>query len=242
MRVLVLGGTTEGRALAGELASRGVDVVSSLAGDVASPRLPAGAVRVGGFGGVEGLVAYLTDERIDAVVDATHPFARTMTEHAARACAATGVRLIRLSRPSWGSRPDASSWHWVDSLEQAREVAETLGRVVFLAIGRQELGVFRGWTDRPVVARMVDAPQPEVPATWRVIRARGPFRLADEIELMSGAGVEVLVTKDSGGSTAAKLDAAARLGVAVVIVRRPPIPAGVPEASGVAEILRLLGR
>ena len=235
MSALLLGGTAEARDLAARLVAADVEVVSSLAGDVAAPLLPAGKVRIGGFGGVHGLAGYLRANAVSAVVDATHPFAATMTAHAAAACAVTGVALLRLERPSWAARPDAEHWHWVGSLDEARGEAERLGERVFLAIGRQELGVFAGWTDRYVLARMVDAPGFAPPATWEVVRARGPFRLPDELELLTSRAIDVLVTKDSGGGTDAKLDAAATLGVPVVAVRRPPPPEGIGVASSVDE-------
>ena len=237
MTVLLLGGTAEARLLAAGLAAAGVPVVTSLAGDVTDLRLPAGAVRVGGFGGAPGLAAHLRDQGVSAVVDATHPFAAQITANAAAACAETGVALLRLSRPGWSGRPDAASWHWVDSLAEAREVAQTLGERVFLATGRQTLPEFVGWTERFVLVRVVDAPEFAVPASWEVLRARGPFDLADERELLRGRGIDVLVTKDSGGATDAKLDAAAELGVAVVIVRRPALPVGVAVVDTVAEAL-----
>ena len=237
MTVLLLGGTAEARSLADRLAAAGVPVVTSLAGDVAEPRLPAGSVRVGGFGGADGLAAYLRDNDITVMVDATHPFAERMTANAAAACAATGVALLRLSRPGWADRPEAAVWHWVDTLAEARRVAETLGERIFLATGRQSLAAFAGWTDRYVLLRVIDVPEIEPPATWEVLRARGPFTLGGELDLLRGRGIDVLVTKDSGGPTDAKLDAATRLGVAVVVVRRPPLLPGVPVVATVAEAL-----
>jgi precorrin-6A/cobalt-precorrin-6A reductase len=235
MTVLVLGGTAEARRLAGHLVADRVSVVTSLAGEVSAPRLPPGEVRVGGFGGADGLADHLRDHGVVAMVDATHPFAATMTAHAAAASAATGVPLLRLQRPGWAGRPDAATWHWVDSAGEALVEAESLGERVFLAIGRQSLPAFATWTDRPVLARVVDPPELGVPATWQVLRARGPFRLADELALLRENDIDVLVTKDSGGPTAAKLDAAALLGVPVVVLRRPPLPEGVPVVGTVAE-------
>ncbi|MGB7963808.1 MAG: cobalt-precorrin-6A reductase [Propionicimonas sp.] len=237
MTVLLLGGTAEARTLAHELVAAGVPVVTSLAGDVTDLRRPAGAVRVGGFGGVPGLAAYLREQGVTAVVDATHPFAAQITANAAVACGETGVALLRLSRPGWSGRPDAASWYWVESMAEARKVAQTLGERVFLATGRQTLPDFVGWTDRYVLVRVVDAPEFAVPSTWEVLRARGPFDLAEERELLRGRGIDVLVTKDSGGATDAKLDAAAEIGVAVVIVRRPALPVGVAVVGSVAEAL-----
>ncbi len=235
MSVLLLGGTAEARRLAELLVADGVPVVTSLAGDVVDLRLPPGEVRVGGFGGIDGLVAYLRDHGVTGVVDATHPYAEQMTGNAAAACARTGVPLLRLSRPSWSTRADAASWHWVGTIAEASQAAERLGDRVFLAIGRQSLGEFADWADRKVLVRVVDPPDFEVPATWEVLRARGPFTLDAELDLLRSHGIDVLVAKDSGGSTEAKLDAAVELGVAVVMVSRPALPAGVPVVASVAE-------
>lgn len=239
MRVLLLGGTAEARALAAELVAAGVDVVTSLAGAVAGVRSVPGGVRVGGFGGVDGLVGYLTAEGIDRVVDATHPFAATMTAHAAEACARTAMPLLRLARPGWAGRAEAASWRWVDSLAAARTAAELAGERVFLAVGRQSIGPFLEWEQRYVLLRVVDPPEVTVPASWEVLRARGPFGLDSERDLLLSRRIDVLVTKDSGGdATAAKLDAAAELCVPVVIVARPAEPAGVPVAQTVTAALR----
>jgi precorrin-6A/cobalt-precorrin-6A reductase len=240
MRVLLLGGTGEARSLAEELVADGVEVVSSLAGRVQRPRLPVGQVRVGGFGGVAGL----EDEVVhfDAVVDATHPFAATISAHAATACRTAGVALLRLVRPGWSAHPDAGAWHWAGSHEEAAGTAAALGSAVFLTIGRQTLPRFvDALADRRVLARVVDPVEHPVPSSWTVLLARGPYTRADESRLMREHDVDVLVTKDSGGEqTRAKLDVAAELGVAVVVVRRPTAPAGVPEVSDVAGAVRWL--
>jgi precorrin-6A/cobalt-precorrin-6A reductase len=230
-RVLVLGGTSEARRLAERLVAGGVDVLSSLAGRVADPVLPPGEVRVGGFGGTAGLAAAL--DGVAALVDATHPFAATMTAHAAAAAAATGTPLLRLQRPGWTAQP-GDDWRWVDSLaDAARAVAGS--RVVLLTTGRQGLAAFAGLSAHCVV-RSVDPPEPPLPARATVVLARGPFTVEDERALMTAHGVDAVVTKDSGGPmTAAKLTAARELGVPVVLVRRPPLPEGVPVAATVEE-------
>lgn len=235
MSILLLGGTAEARELAALLVASGVPLVTSLAGDVAEPRRPVGTVRIGGFGGADGLAAHLRAHDTTAVVDATHPFAERITANAAAACAATGVALLRLSRPGWAGRPEAAGWQWVDDLDGARRAAERLGARVFLAIGRQGLAAFAGWTDRYVLVRVVDAPEVDAPGTWEVLRARGPFSFEGECDLLRSRSIDVLVTKDSGGPTEAKLDAAAHLGVPVVVVRRPQVPSGVPVVTTVAE-------
>jgi precorrin-6A/cobalt-precorrin-6A reductase len=240
VRVLLLGGTAEARDLASVLVEDGVDVVSSLAGRVRRPRLPAGEVRLGGFGGVTGLREELPG--YDVVVDATHPFAATISRSAAQACADAGTPLLRLARPSWSEDPGASRWRWVSSSEEAASAAAEAGGPVFLTTGRQSLRRFLPQLGaRAVLARVVDPVEWQAPATWTVILARGPYTLEGERSLMVAHGIEVLVTKDSGGDlTRAKLDAADSLGVGVVVVRRPASPDAVEEVSDVAGALRWL--
>jgi precorrin-6A/cobalt-precorrin-6A reductase len=232
-RVLVLGGTGEARRLAERLVDDGVDVLSSLAGRVADPMLPPGDVRIGGFGGAEGLAAAL--DGVAVLVDATHPFAATMTANAAAAAAATGTPLLRLQRPGWTPGP-GDDWRWVGSLEAAAASVAGFGSV-FLTTGRQGLAAFAGLRGRCVV-RAVDPPSPPLPARTTVVLARGPFTVEEEHALMREHAVEVVVTKDSGGGmTAAKLTAARDLGLPVVVVRRPPVPPGVPVVATVEEAL-----
>jgi precorrin-6A/cobalt-precorrin-6A reductase len=240
VRVLLLGGTAEARDLASALVADGVDVVSSLAGRVRRPRLPAGQVRLGGFGGVAGLREELRG--YDVVVDATHPFAATISGSAAAAGADAGVPLLRLARPSWSEAPGASPWRWVSSSEEAASAAAEADGPVFLTTGRQSLQRFLPRLGaRSVLARVVDPVEWQPPTTWTVLLARGPYTLEGERSLMVAHGIQVLVTKDSGGDlTRAKLDAAESLGVGVVVVRRPASPEAVEEVSDVAGALRWL--
>jgi precorrin-6A/cobalt-precorrin-6A reductase len=229
--ILLLGGTREARDLAVLLDGAGQRFVSSLAGRVARPRLPVGAVQIGGFGGVDGLRSYLAEHRVSAVVDATHPFATGMSANAAAACTADGVPLLRLERPGWSEAPGADGWHWVDSHDEAAALTATLGDRPLLTIGRQALHRFVGpLADKAVVARVVDPPEIELPASWTVLLNRGPYELEGERALL--APLDVLVTKDSGGDhTWPKMQAADELGIPVVIVRRAPVPDGVERVS-----------
>lgn len=234
--MLLLGGTAEARELAAELVAHDVPVVSSLAGRVARPRLPAGEVRLGGFGGVEGFRCYLRSAPVEAVVDATHPFAERISAHAVAACAESGSPLLRLQRPGWSVAGGADRWHWVADHREAAELTARLGSRPMLTVGRQPLPDFVGpLAQDHVLARVVDQPDIAVPATWQVVLSRGPYRLGDEIELMGLHRADLLVTKNSGGAyTWPKMVAAATLGIPVVVVRRPAAPAGVETVSDVA--------
>jgi precorrin-6A/cobalt-precorrin-6A reductase len=239
-QVLVLGGTGEARRLAGALVAAGVDVLSSLAGRTAEPVLPEGPVRVGGFGGADGLADWLAEHRPGAVVDATHPFAAQITASAASAAARHGTPLLRLQRPGW-TPAAGDTWLFVDSLTAAAEAVAGYGSV-FLTTGRQGVGAFADLPGR-VLVRAVDPPDELLPAGTTLLLDRGPFSVADELALMREHGVDVVVTKDSGGHlTEAKLTAARELGLPVVLVRRPPLPDGVETVATVEEALAWLER
>ncbi|MFJ8545096.1 cobalt-precorrin-6A reductase [Streptomyces sp. NPDC093586] len=240
--VLVLGGTTEARRLAALLADRpGVRVTTSLAGRVTRPGPVDGEVRVGGFGGPDGLAAWLREQRVDALVDATHPFAGTITANAVRAAAVCGTPVVILRRPGWHPGP-GDRWHPVASLPEAAGLLPELGRRVFLTTGRLGLGAFAHLTGLHFLARSVEPPEPPLPPDTRVLLARGPFTVADETALLRDHRIDVLVTKDSGGAaTVAKLTAARDLALPVVVVRRPPLPEGVPVVPDVPGVLERLG-
>ncbi|OHV38232.1 MULTISPECIES: cobalt-precorrin-6A reductase [Pseudofrankia] len=260
MRVLILGGTREARDLAAALVDAtladelGVTVTTSLAGRVSDPALPAGETVIGGFGGVAGLRAFLRAREIDVVVDATHPFAATMSAHAVDACAGDdgsaeggAVPLLRLARPGWARRP-GDDWHRVPALAAAAERARALcppGSAVFVTTGRRQLAPFAADADRHYVIRAVDPPTDLLPPRHTVLLDRGPYTVDGETRLLRDHRIRVLVTKDSGGDlTAAKLDAARALGLPVVMVDRPavtaPSPPTWPDVAGVLGALREL--
>ncbi|WP_173160630.1 cobalt-precorrin-6A reductase [Phytohabitans suffuscus] len=235
--LLILGGTGEARALAARAA--GWRVVTSLAGRVRDPRLPEGEVRVGGFGGPEGLARWLARERVGAVVDATHPFASRISASATAAARATGVPLLALHRPGWTEEP-GDDWRRVPSVEAAAAALSTLGGRVMLTTGRQSLAAFAG-LGLFFLVRTVDPPSTPLPARHHLLLDRGPYTVEGEAELMREHAIDVLATKDSGGAmTAAKLVAARRRGIPVVMVDRPPMPDGVRSVSTVDKAIAWL--
>ncbi|GGF06073.1 precorrin-6A reductase [Aliidongia dinghuensis] len=237
-RLLILGGTGEAAMLARHLTGRAdLDIVSSLAGRVAAPSLPTGAVRVGGFGGVDGLAAYLKAERIDAVVDATHPFAARMSWNAAEACRRVRVPLLTFVRPAW--QPQAND-RWLPVADIAAAASLCRGRV-FLTVGRQELAPFAA-VDAWFLIRTIDPPDGPLPTRHALLLARGPFALADEIDLMRVHAIDLVVSKNSGGpATYAKIAAARALGLPVVMVERPARPA-TDEAGSLEAVVAWLDR
>lgn len=242
MRILILGGTSEANALAARMAeSPGVDATLSLAGRTQNPRLPPIACRIGGFGGVEGLAAYLSRERVDAVVDATHPFADRMSRHAEAACAGMRVPLAVLGRPPWISQA-GDRWIEVGDADAAATALGDAPRRVFLTVGRLSVDAFAAAPQHHYIVRAVDPLDGRHRlASCRLIAARGPFDVAAEIALVREERVDILVSKNSGGAaTYPKIVAARRLGLPVVMIRRPPRGAIVPLAS-VDAVLAWLG-
>lgn len=239
-RILLLGGTTEASRLARALAESGADAVFSYAGRTASPVAQPLPMRVGGFGGVEGLAAYLKLEEITHVVDATHPFAAQMSTNAVRACAEAGVGLVAFERPAWQSKPGD---HWVHVADMAGAVAALpeAGARVFLAIGKQHVAEFAAKPNNHYLLRLVDAP--EAPLSLpdaKVIVARGPFQATGDAALMRQHKITHVVAKNAGGAGAeAKLSAARALSLPVVMIDRPKVPAR-PVRGTVAEVMRWL--
>lgn len=236
MRVLILGGTHEAFQLANQLAALGgVEFISSLAGRTREPRLPRGQVRTGGFGGVEGLARYLGEERITHLINATHPFAAQISANAVAAAEAAGIPLLRLLRPAWMARPD-DRWVAARHAAEAAELCRREGGRIFLTLGSGELDAFAGIHNAHFLVRMVDAPQQLPLSDYRVITARGPFSLQDESRLLAEHHIGLIVAKNSGGdATYAKLDAARRMGLPVVMIDRPAIALD-PRSPAVASV------
>jgi precorrin-6A/cobalt-precorrin-6A reductase len=225
VRVLILGGTAEARELATTCAAKpGVEPVSSFAGVISAPRPPAGAVRTGGFGGPGGLADHLRAERYDAVVDATHPFAVTISQSAVEATAAIGVPLLVLRRSGWTARV-GDDWRRVPDLPAAVDLLPRLGERVFLTVGRRAVAAFAGVDPCWFLSRSIEPPAPPVPGRLTVLLDRGPFVVDGERALLAEHRIDVLVTRDSGGADA-KLTAARERGIPVVLVDRPPPPGG----------------
>lgn len=223
-RVLLLGGTGEAAALARRIVAALPDValVTSLAGRTREPVLPPGEIRIGGFGGLDGLVHYLEQEAITLLVNATHPYAVEMSAHAVAAQARTGIPLLRLLRPAWRKQP-ADTWIKASNVQSAAGICRWLGKRVLLAVGSQEIAHFAGLPRAHFVVRMVDEPDAPLPLEdYEVIAARGPFALNDERRLLLELGIDLVVAKNSGGeATFAKIAAARELGIPVVMVERP---------------------
>jgi precorrin-6A/cobalt-precorrin-6A reductase len=230
MRILLLGGTSEARTLAAAL-NTDVDVISSLAGRVPDPALPVGQVRIGGFGGVDGMRSWLRDNAVDAVVDATHPYAATITAHAATVCAELGLPHVVLARPAW----DPGDAIVVPTDAHAAKVILEQGFArIFLTTGRSGTAAFVD-VDAWFLIRAVTAPDDStLPPRHHLLLSRGPYRYDDELALLRAHRIDALVTKNSGGQmTRAKLDAAAAMNIPVVMVDRPALPSGVSTVATV---------
>lgn len=222
-RILILGGTRDAREIATALVAAGRNVVTSLAGVTQQPLLPAGEVRIGGFGGVAGLKSYLESGQIALVIDATHPFAARMSAQAFEACCDTGILLLRFERMAWSAQP-GDDWVTVASAAEAA-AALPAGARVLLTTGRKDLEPFFSRADISGIARMIEEPPSDPPAGWRVLRERPPFTQAGEDALMAANGITHLVTKNAGGgATEAKLEAARKWRIPVVMIARPAKP------------------
>ena len=234
-RVLLLAGSTEATAVARLLAAEQPDmaIAVSFAGRTSTrAALPASVTeRVGGFGGVTGLSSYLIAQRIYAVIDATHPFARQMPFHAEAACAAVRVPLLRVVRPPWASQAGDQWLHASDMRAAAQAVRHSSAMRVLLTIGRQELAPF-GQCPQRLLARCIDLPEVDVLPAAEILLARGPFTMDDELELLRRREIDLMVAKNSGGcATRAKVDAARELGIPIVMVARPAATDGETVAT-----------
>jgi precorrin-6A/cobalt-precorrin-6A reductase len=231
LKILILGGTGEASALAGLLAGDPrFSPMLSLAGVTASPRLPDIPWRSGGFGGVAGLTRYIQVQNIQAVIVATHPFAVQMRANAAAAGRATQIPLLFIERPAWQAQ-QGDDWREFANMAQAATALGDTPRRVLLTIGRKDLTPFAAAPWHDYLIRSVDAPPPEtLPPRAKIITARGPFTLEEDQRLLAEHRIEVIVTKNSGGTaTESKLHAARALGLLVIMVARPQWP----DVSGV---------
>jgi len=233
-RILILGGTTEARLLGERLAKRpDLDVTLSLAGRTATPVPHAVPVRVGGFGGGEGLADYLIEERVGALIDATHPYASIISQNAVAAARRAAVPFVVLRRPPWTA---VAGDRWIDVNDAAAAVS-AIGeeaRNVFVALGRNDLAPFAAAPQHRYLIRSVDAVDPPLPLPHvSYVTARGPFSEADDRALMTAHQIEVVIAKNSGGAAAyGKIAAARAVGIGVILLRRP----SAPEAPAVKTI------
>lgn len=237
LRLLLLAGTAEARAIARELAALpGVEAIASLSGATRDPTPLPLPTRIGGFGGEAGFAAWLAAERIGAVIDATHPFAARITPRTARICAALGIPHRLVQRPPWEPGPGEAWTEVADEAEAAACIPP--GATVFLATGGQRPELFAGLRAARVHLRRIDPPGAPCPIPGAtVLLGRPPFALADEIALFARLGIDWLVTRNAGGNSGrTKLEAARQLGVRVAMMRRPALPPGL-HPIGVAGAL-----
>ncbi len=228
LRVLILGGTGD----AAELTARinnitGIEAIASLAGRTREPVAPVGNVRVGGFGGVTGLVEYLQHQKIDVLIDATHPFANHISWNAAAAATQVGIPRLLVNRPPWEKQP-GDIWIEVENNTEAAAALENQAQRVFLTIGRQEISAFSHLQEMWFLMRMIDPPNADVVIPpGLMLFDRGPFTLEDEREILTKYNIDTIVSKNSGGNaTYPKIIAAREMGIKVVMVKRPPVPPG----------------
>ena len=240
MRALILGGIADANLLAAEIARAGIDAVYSYGGRTRAPADQPLPTRIGGFGGVSGLADTIRREGITHVIDATHPFAAEMSRNAVEACAQTGTPLIALERAPW-TRAPGDNWIEVGDVNAAVAALPEAPARVFLAIGRQHIAPFAARPQHAYTLRFVDPPEAPLPFAADVIVSRGPFTLDGELEMMRMRGINWIVARNSGGDGArAKIDAARKLGLPVIMISRPKLPERL-RVESVAEVMQWLG-
>jgi precorrin-6A/cobalt-precorrin-6A reductase len=244
LRVLIIGGIGDAVELAAKVANiPGIEAISSLAGRTREPAAPVGNVRIGGFGGVAGLVTYLREMQIDILIDATHPFANQISENAAAATQEVGIPRLMVIRPAWEKLKD-DYWLEVENNLAAAAVLANQANRVFLTIGRQEIATFAHLQEIWFLMRMIDPPNADVVVPPGLILCdRGPFSLENEQEILLKYNIDTIVSKNSGGSaTYPKIIAARKLGIKVVMVNRPPVPPGEQVADVESAVQWLLNK
>ncbi len=227
--VVILGGTAEARRLADTLVEDHGDrlrVITSLAGRTKNPRLPKGEVREGGFGGAKGLADYLKEVSADLLIDATHPYAARITAHAAEATEATGVPRLLLDRPAWQER-EGDRWIHVKDIDAAVQEISRKSDACLITTGINDLGAFTPIVTTKLFVRLIEKPETLPLRGAEVVIGTPPYKKNEEIALMQLLGIDLMVTKNAGGaSTYAKIEAARTLGIEVIMIDRPPLPAG----------------
>jgi precorrin-6A/cobalt-precorrin-6A reductase len=223
MRILILAGTAEARDLARKLVARRHDVTSSLAGRTGEPVMPEGRVRMGAFGGTEALVAYLKQEDIELLIDATHPYAGAISTEAVDAAAGTGIKLLRLERPAWPAVNGATCKHFTDIASALKAVPAR--KKALVTTGHKDLAVIAERATSDFLVRLIDPPKRPLPENAVLLLARPPYTLKSEMNLMGQNGITHLITKNSGSvETRDKLEAAAALGITIFMIDRPLQP------------------
>jgi precorrin-6A/cobalt-precorrin-6A reductase len=239
-RALILGGTADASLLAAAIARAGLDAVYSYGGRTRMPADQPLPTRIGGFGGVKGLAEYIRRDGITHVIDATHPFAAEISSNAVEACADTGTPLIALERAPWARGP-GDNWLEVADINAAAAALPEAPANVFLAIGRQHIAPFARKPQHTYTLRFVDPPEAPLPFAADVIVSRGPFTLDGELEMMRARRIACIVARNSGGDGArAKIDAARRLGLPVIMISRPRLPERL-RVESIAAVMQWLG-
>ena len=236
MRVLLLGGTREAAELAHALQATGAEVETSLAGRTKEPKSTAGTVRIGGFGGTQGLEDYLRRKGFDVAIDATHPFAERISLNLERACSDAGLPRLVLYRPPWERRA-GDRWIEVPDLTAAAE-AISPGRTALLALGRQHVAALAWRSDVRFVVRSIEPVEDDTLHSATFVQARPSASAQDEAVFMTEQGIDVVVSRNSGGPGAyAKIEAARQLNLPVIVIDRPRPPSG-PRVSTVREAIQ----